>query len=445
MALLDPLFGWQPVDEVFQQDAALQRMLDFEAALAAAEAETGLIPIEAANVIAAHCRAELFDPDEIAAASAHAGNLAIPVVQQLTRKVANADERAAGYVHWGATSQDVIDTALILQLREAHILMEAAIVNARNRLGDLALQHKDTPMAGRTWMQHAVPIVLGMKFAGWADALNRHVTRLGEVSRRSLALQFGGAAGTLASLGSRGLIIAQVLARKLNLALPAIPWHTHRDRVAEFATALGLLIGTIGKIGRDLSLLSQSEVDELREPSDDQRGGSSTMPQKRNPVSSAVMIAAATRSPGLVSTMLAAMVQEHERGLGGWHAEWEVLPELCRLAGGAVHHLVTTLQGLEVNAEHMRENLDVTSGLIFAEAVSAALARHTGKSRAHESVAACSRNAIRTRQHLRSVLEKDDQVTQHLSIEELDNLFSAAAYTGSSATFIDRVVSSWSE
>jgi 3-carboxy-cis,cis-muconate cycloisomerase len=445
MALLDPLFGWKPVDDIFAEDVTVQRMLDFEAALARAEAEAGVIPEDAATLIAANCRAELFDLEDIAAGSAQAGNLAIPLIRELARKVAAKNERASGYVHWGATSQDVIDTALVLQIREALILIETAVIAARNRLGELALKHKESPIAGRTWMQHAVPIVLGIKFAGWAEALNRHVARMRETSARCFALQFGGAAGTLASLGDRGVVIAQALAGRLNLALPVVPWHTHRDRIAEVATVLGLLIGTLGKIGRDISLLSQSEVDEIREGSDEQRGGSSTMPQKRNPVSSAVLIAAATRAPGLVSTMLAAMIQEHERGLGVWHAEWDVMPELVRLAGGAVHQLDIAVEGLEIDRDRMRTNLDATFGLIFAEAVSVAVAEHTGRSRAHELIAASSREAVRTRQHLRTVLENNEELKQYLSTEELDRLFEPAAYAGSSATFIERVISSWSE
>lgn len=253
-------------------------------------------------------------------------------------------------------------------------------------------------------------------------------------------LQFGGAVGTLASLGERGLAVGEALAADLSLGLPALPWHTHRDRLAELAAVLGLIVGTLGKIGRDVSLLMQSEVGEAFEPAGESRGGSSTMPHKRNPVTAAVQLAAATRAPGLVATMLAAMVQEHERGLGGWHAEWTVLPELCRLAAGALRQTAETIEGLEVDPSRMRLNLETTQGLIFAEAVMMALGDSLGRLEAHELVKRASRTAVDEGRHLREVLAADPSVSGHLDAAALDALFDPKRYLGVADALAGRVL-----
>ena len=284
MGLLDPLFGAKEIDQIFADTARLQRMLDFEAALARAEAKVGVIPQLAAAPIGAKCRAELFDREKLAQDAAKAGNLAIPLVKQLTALVEKEDAEAARYVHWGATSQDVIDTGLVLQLRDAFGRIEERVEAICDRLAVLSEEHRSTVMAGRTWMQQAVPIVFGVKMAGWLDAMLRHRARLRETRKRALVLQFGGAAGTLASLGTRGIDVGRALGEVLELEFPAVPWHANRDRVAEVATTLALLTGTLGKIARDVSLLMQTEVNEVAEPAGEGRGGSSTMPQKRNPV-----------------------------------------------------------------------------------------------------------------------------------------------------------------
>src|SRR5215470_14750456 len=331
MSLLGRLFRWDAVEQFLGDRARVQSLLDFEAALARAEARTGVVPAAAASVIAARCSADLVDMEALARGAALAGNLAIPLVKQLTALVAADDAEAARFVHWGATSQDAIDTGLVLRLRGATRQIAAELERLAGALASLADAHRDTLVAGRTWMQQAVPTSFGLKAAGWLDAVQRHRERLAELRRRALVLQFGGAVGTLAALGERGNDVAAALAEELELSRPDLPWHAHRDRVAEVATTLGLLTGTLGKIARDLSLHSQTEVAELFEPGGEGRGGSSTMPHKRNPVASAVVLAAATRVPGLVATLLAAMLQEEERGLGGWQAEWEVLPEVVGL------------------------------------------------------------------------------------------------------------------
>ena len=440
MTLLDPLFASDAIAKIFADSARVQRMLDFEASLARAEASASVIPSSAVSPITSQCRVDRFDLDSLAMTAVKSGNLAIPMVRQLTELVSAQDADAARYVHWGATSQDVIDTGLVLQLRDAFDVIANDLERLSNQLAQLASKHHGTVLPARTWMQHAVPTVFGLKAAGWLDAMNRHRIRLQEVRRRSLVLQFGGAAGTLASLRERGLEVSKALASELQLELPALPWHTHRDRLAEVATCLALLTGTLGKMARDISLQSQTEVSELFEPADEGRGGSSTMPHKRNPVACAVILAAGERVPALASIMLTTMSQEHERGLGSWHAEWETLPELVRTSAGALHRMLEMITGLEVDVDRMRLNIEMTCGLIFSEAVSMALAKSIGKAAAHEHIEAASRKALAEKKHLREVLAGDASVTAHLSKAQLEKLFDPAGYTGAAAQFIDRVL-----
>jgi 3-carboxy-cis,cis-muconate cycloisomerase len=408
--------------------------------LARAEAQVGVIPKSAAGPIGEQCRAELFDLAALGEATVETGNHAIPVVRQLTELVGQHHEQAKRYVHWGATSQDVVDTGLMLQLRDAL----SAIQNDLNRLCEslihLAEQYRSTPVVARTLLQQAVPTVFGLKVAGWLDALARHRNRIQELHAGAIVLQFGGAAGTLAMLGDRGLDVATALAKDLQLALPALPWHSHRDRVGEVATRLGLLTGSLGKMASDISLQMQTEVGEVFEPSGEGRGGSSTMPHKRNPITCAVVLAAAQRMPGLVGIMLAAMPQEHERSLGGWHAEWETLPEIVRVSAGALYHMAEMVAGLEVDPTRMQQNLELTHGLIFAEAVTAVLGKKVGKSKAHQILESASRKSITEKKHLREVLTSDPQVIPHLNREEIVSLFEPLNYTGVARQFIDRAI-----
>jgi 3-carboxy-cis,cis-muconate cycloisomerase len=445
MNLLDPLFRSQGVEKAFSNRATLQAMLDFEAALARAEARAGFIPTSAAPAIEAKCRAELYDMTVLARAAANAGNLAIPLVKQLTLLVAKKEKDAARYVHWGATSQDAIDTGRVLQLRQALTLISSELDLFAAVLSELVHKNRATLVVARTWMQQALPTTFGLKVAGWLDAIDRHRARLAETQERCLVLQFGGAVGTMAALGARGLDVAANLAKELQLPLPELPWHSHRDRMAEIATTFGLCCGTLGKIARDISLHTQTEVGEVFEPSADGRGGSSAMPHKRNPVTCAVVLSAAARVPPLVSTMLSAVVQEQERGLGGWHAEWETLPEIVRLTAGALHHLTTTVSELEIDPERMRQNLDLTHGLIFAEAVTMALAEKIPRSEAHELVDLACKRAQSSRRDLRSVLAQDAIIKTNLSEAELDRLFTPANYLGVADQFIDRVLASSTE
>jgi len=441
--LTGPMFASPDMLPVFSDLAAVRRMLEFEAALARAEAAHGVIPAAAAAPIAACCKVEKLDLPALAQAAAAAGNLAIPLVRQLTAAVLRDDAEAGKYVHWGATSQDAIDTGLVLQLRDALDLIDADVAALADALANLARAHRDTTMIGRTWMQHALPTSLGLKAAGCLDAVLRHQQRLQEIRHRALVLQFGGAAGTLASLGRQGLAVSATLAQKLGLALPDLPWHTHRDRVAEVATVLGLLTGTLGKMARDISLLMQTDVGEVAEPSAPGRGGSSTMPHKRNPVGCAAALTAAMRVPALVSTMLSGMVQEHERALGGWQAEWDSLPDIVLLASGALRQMRDVLAGLEVDAARMRANLDLTHGLIMGEAVMLALGAAMGRMAAHKLVEQASKQAVASGRHLREVLGSDADVGRHLAPEALDRLFDPANYRGEAGAFVDRALASY--
>jgi 3-carboxy-cis,cis-muconate cycloisomerase len=440
MELLDCLFRSEDVERKFSSRACLQGMLDFEAGLARAEARAGVIPFSAAAAITAKCKAELFDAAELARGAKLAGNIAIPLVKALTAFVSEHDNEAARFVHWGATSQDAIDTGLVLQLRRALELVASDLDRLATALAELATKHRSTLIAGRTWMQHALPTTFGVKVAGWLDAIDRHRGRVRETQRRTLVLQFGGAAGTLAALGGRGAEVAKNLAEELALGLPRIPWHSHRDRLAEVATTLGLCVGTLGKIAKDISLHSQTEVAEVFEPAEKGRGGSSTMPHKRNPVASAVVLSTAVRVPGLVCTMLTAMGQEHERGLGGWHAEWETLPEIVSLSAGALHQMADLVPKLEIDTVRMRENLEATRGLIFAEAITMALAETTGKPAAQEIVETACERARKEKRHLRDLILGDGHAKAHLSTSDVDGLFDPQKYLGTAEEFVDRVV-----
>lgn len=428
---------------IFHERQRVQSMLDFEAALARAEAQTGVIPTSAAEAIGACCKAELFDREKLVKGAASSGNLAIPMVKQLTALVSARLPEAGGYVHWGATSQDVIDTGLLLQLRAFLDVLEDELIEVCDALAALTTKHRATPMVGRTWMQHAVPITFGLKTASWLDAMLRHRERLAELRPRLLVLQFGGAAGTLASMYGSGRKVALALAEELQLPLPSLPWHATRDRIAEAATFHGLIMGTLGKIARDLSLMMQTEVGEAMEPVAAGRGGSSTMPHKRNPVATTAILSSAIRVPGLVGTILSAMVQEHERGVGGWHAEWDTLPEICVLTLGALEKLNVVLKGIHIFADAMRVNLYRTNGLILAEAVSMELAKTMGHDQAHKRVEAAALRAVAEKKHLRQIIQASPVLMKHLTPAKLDALFDPANYIGESQQMIDCVLQAY--
>jgi len=441
-SLLAPMFSSGPMRAVCDDVAYLQAMLDFEAALARAEAAIGVIPQSAAAPIGQACKAGAFDLAGLAEAATRSGNLAIPLVKALTTALAKADPEAARFVHWGATSQDVIDTATMLVLRAAIDVLLADLDRAIKGFAGLARAHRGTAMVARTWLQHALPMPFGLKLAEYAAALGRSRRRLNRLRQEGLALQFGGAAGTLAALGDKGLAVGELLGRELALPMPDAPWHTHRDRIAEAASVLAILAGSCGKIARDVSLMMQTDVAEAFEPAGVGRGGSSTMPHKRNPVAAASALGAATMAPNLAATIFASQVQEHERSAGPWHAEWPTLPTLLLVTSGALAATVDLAEGLEVDAIRMRQNLDTTGGLIMAEAVATALAEKIGKSEAHHLIEAASKKAVAEKKHLRDVLAADSNVSAQLGADQLAKLFEPMAYQGTSQALIDRLLAS---
>jgi 3-carboxy-cis,cis-muconate cycloisomerase len=434
------MFSSAAMRAVCDDTACLQRMLDFEAALARAEAVIGVIPTSAAEPIANACEAGAFELTALAEAATRSGNLSIPLVKALTAAVGKTDADAARYVHWGATSQDVIDTATMLTLRAAIDALLPDLDRAIAGFAALARQHRDTAMVARTWLQHALPMPFGLKLAEYAAVLHRSRARLKRMHAEGLALQFGGAAGTLAALGDKGLQVAEKLAQELKLPLPDAPWHTHRDRIVEAASVFAILTGSCGKIARDVSLMMQTDVAEAFEPSGEGRGGSSTMPHKRNPVAAAAALAAAAMAPNLAATIFAAQVQDHERSAGPWHAEWPTLPTLQLVTSGALAAIVDLAEGLEVDVARMRVNLDATHGLIMAEAVTFALAENMGKSDAHHLVEAAVKKAVAGKRHLRDVLTSDPKVTALLGADKLARLFDPMAYQGVSQELINRLL-----
>ena len=440
--LLAPMLSNAAMRAVCDDAAYVRHMLAFEGALARAEAALGVIPSPAAVTISKNSQTAQLDLAGLADAAIKAGNIAIPFVKMLTAHVAKIDADAARYVHWGATSQDVIDTATVLQLRDGIDALLGDLARAITGFAKQARQHRQTATVARTWLQHALPMPFGLKLAEYAAALNRSRTRFKRLRTEALVLQFGGAAGTLAALGDKGLIVAEQLAKELLLPLPEAPWHTHRDRIAEIAAAFAILAGTCGKIARDVSLLMQTDVAEAFEPAGEGRGGSSTLPHKRNPVAAATALAAATMAPNLAATIFAAQVQDHERSAGPWHAEWPTLPMLMLVTSGSLSAIAELAEGLEVDTARMRANLDSTLGLVMAEAVSMALAEKIGKSEAHHIIEAASRKAIETQQHFRDVLVHDARVTAHLDTDRLQALFEPMSYQGASQILIDRLLAS---
>lgn len=440
--LLGELAGTTAIKAVFDDRARLQGMLDFEAALARAQCKLGVIPADVALPITEMADAKLYDMAELGRKAVLGGNLAIPMVKALTAKV---EGDAARYVHWGATSQDVIDTGLMLQIRKGLKVLEGDLTALANACATLADQHRATPMVGRSFMQHGLPMPFGLKAAGWLEAAQNSITRLARLRREALALQFGGAVGTLASLGENGAKVRDALAEELNLPAPATPWFTTRDRLVEITCALGIVAGIMNKIAGDIILMMQTEVGEVFEPAAPGKGSSSTMPHKRNPVGSATARGAAIQAQARAAAMFSTMDQQHERGIGGWQAEWGLVPELFVLTAASIVPLASALSGLEVDAQRMRANLEITKGLIFAEAAMMKLAPVIGRMEAHHVVEAACKKAIAENLHLRDALGQAPAITVHLDAAALDALFEPMGYVGSSEIFIDRVLAAWND
>ncbi len=430
-------FSTQKMRATFCDTARFQSWLDFEAALARAEASCGVIPAEAAEAITEAAVLDNLDPVEMKAIYEKVGFAIVPLVKQLT---AACPDHAARYVHWGATTQDVLDTGLVLQMRAGLALIEAELDAVIAALAALARAHRDTPQAGRTFQQHAVPITFGYKVAGWLDEALRHRARLAEVKARALAVQYGGAVGTLAPLGDKGLAVRAALARELDLRDPDITWHTGRDGLAEVIFWLGLVGGLLGRIGTEVAMLMRSEVSELREPYVPGRGASSAMPQKRNPIACPQIIAIANRLRSLVPQMMESQIQEHERGIAAMPVEWMVIPEAFLLASGALKHARPMLEGLDVDVANMRRTLDSGGGLIMSEAVMSGLAPKLGRGTAHEVVTAAAANAIDTGRHLRDALLENETVMAQFDTTTIDRLLDPANYTGSCGAMVDAVL-----
>jgi 3-carboxy-cis,cis-muconate cycloisomerase len=440
--LLTPIYASPPMRALMSDQARMQRMLDFESALARAEAAVGVITASGASEIGEACKAERYDLAGLAEATIAAGNPAVSLIEALTSEVSRRDKAAAGCVHWGATSQDLIDTALVLELRAAIDALLIDLDAAIKGFTALAGRHRRTLGVARTLMQHALPMPIGLRLAGYGAALARSRERLIRLRKEALVLQFGGAAGTLAALGEHGTAVAERLAALLDLPLPDAPWHSHRDRLAEVAAALAILTGTCGKIARDVALLMQVEVSEAFEPARAGRGGSSTLPHKRNPVGASIALSAATVAPNLVATILAVQVQEQERAIGGWQTEWMTFPTLALVTSGAVRTVAEVAEGIEIDVERVRANLELTGGQIMAEAVSFALAEKIGRVEAHRIVQELSQRATREKRALREIALSDPRVTAHFAAAEIEKLFIPLTYQGSAQTFIDRLVMS---
>ncbi|MER8613928.1 adenylosuccinate lyase family protein [Mesorhizobium sp. M0435] len=441
LSLIDsPFFGASFTDpemrSIFDSGAFMGRCVETEVALAKAQARLGMIPAEAGLGIANAANHHQFDLERLGRETEIVGYPILPIVEQL----AHAAGQAGRYLHWGATTQDIMDTATVLQVRAALDRIDRQLTETMGALRQLAKAHRATPMAGRTHLQHALPITFGYKAAVWLSALERHRERLAQMRPRVLVVQFSGASGTLASLGDRGLAVQEELARILELATPAITWHSSRDGMAEAVQLLALICGSLAKLAFDISIMMTTELGEVSEPYVRHRGASSTMPQKRNPISCELIIAAAKLVRQHAGLMLDAMVHDFERATGPWHLEWAAVPEAFALTAGALSPTHFLLSGLEVHQERMRANLDVSRGLIVAEAVMMALAPITGRQTAHDLVYAGCRRALETEQSLFEVLAGTPEVAAHLGLKRLHKLTEPTNYLGSAQEMIDRVL-----
>jgi 3-carboxy-cis,cis-muconate cycloisomerase len=443
--LFRPIFVPDEFREAVSGRTWLRAMLDAEGALAMAQARAGLIPRQAAEIIVSCCDVGRFDPEEIGHKGRAKGNPVPPLVRTLTEAVSRVSEDAASYVHKGATSQDIMDTAAMLVSRHALGLILTEVEGIAAACAHLADTHRDTMMPGRTLLQQALPTTFGLKAAGWLVSMVEARDRTFAVREWGLAVQLGGAAGTLASLGPAGTRVLGEYARELDLVEPVVPWHTDRVRISGIGGALSLVAGVLGKISQDVILMAQTEVGEVAEPAGEGRGGSSTLPHKRNPILSVTAAAGARRMLDLAHTLQATMVGEHERAAGAWHSEWEALSDALALAGGAAATVREVAEGLEVYPEKMLENLNATGGLLLAENVTTVVARHLGRLEAHDLVEEASHRALEGGKHLREELLSEPRLGKILSKEEIDEALDPAGYLGSAGEFVDRALKRYRE
>jgi 3-carboxy-cis,cis-muconate cycloisomerase len=436
-AVFRDIFSTEAMRRVFSDENRVQKYLDFEAALARAQGRLGIIPKEAEEEIVKHCNVSEIDFQKLKIQTEKIGYPVLPVVQQL---VALCRDGLGEWCHWGATTQDITDSATVMQIREALVLIEASLERISDALAGLAKKYRDTPMAGRSNLQQAVPITFGYKMATLLAAFERHKQRLKELRARVLVGEFGGAAGTLSSLSGRGLATQAELMKELKLGQPAIAWHTVRDTIAEAGCFLGLITGTCGKIAFDVKLMMQTEVEELYEPFHEGRGSSSTMPQKRNPISSVYITALTSVVRQQVAALLDAMVEDHERATGPWEIEWIVLPEIFSYTAGALAQTEFVLTGLQVDEKKMRANLDLTKGLIVSEAVMMGLGPYLGRQYAHDLVYDICRKVVATGRPLVDLLAENAEITKHLDRAALAKLCDPANYLGEAGAMVDRVL-----
>ena len=429
-------FGTPAMREIFSDVATIARYIEVETALARAEARCGVIPAEAARAIERESRLDRIDFKLMREETDNVGYPILPLVHQLVAMCGDAGR----YLHWGATTQDIMDTANVLQIRAGLDLVDADLQALRGILADLARKHRDTPMAGRTHLQQALPITFGYKAAIWLAMFDRHQQRLAQLRERVQVVGFAGAAGTLASLGDKGFEVQQALAEELSLGVPATTWHVARDGFAETVNLLALITGSLGKIALDVMIMASTEFGELYEPFVKGRGASSTMPQKRNPISSELMLAASKGVRQQAGLMLDAMVQDFERATGPWHAEWMALPESFILTAGALHQAKFALGGLIVDADRMRSNLGVSRGLIVAEAVMMGLAPAVGRQRAHDLVYDACRTTNDTGCSLSEALVAMPEISAHFDRDAIDRLTDPANYLGLAPQMVDRAV-----
>ena len=437
--LIQSLATTEALAAVCSDQSIVRAMLDFEVALARVEAQLGVIPHVAADAIAKAANVDFFDAGELSRATLRAGTPGIPLVKALIERVRAVNAKAAAFVHWGATSQDVADTAFILLLKRARPLLEADHLRLIRALADLAERHKDTVMLGRTLLQPAPPITFGLKAAGWKAAAQRGWARVDGRLAETLLLQFGGASGTLAALGENGDAVGRALAQELGLPYPDAPWHTYRDRLAALVAACGVDTGSLGKMARDISLLMQGEVGEVAEPGGGGRGGSSSMPHKQNPIACSLTLAAAHRVPGLVAGFLSSMVQEHERGVGGWQAEWPILADVVQATGLAAASMAEAAEGMTVDPARMRANIEATGGVIFAERAAMMLSESLGRDAAHKLLAQAARDCIAQKRRLVEVLKEIPEVTRAIPPDVLQTLDTPEDYLGAAEEFRKRL------
>ncbi len=431
------LFGAETMRAVFSERGQVQKWLDVEAALARVQGRLGIIPKDAAAEISARADAALIDMELMRGEVDRVGYAIMPLVHRLA---ALCGKDAGRFVHWGATTQDIKDTGVVLQIRDALELVEADLAAIRDGLARLAREHRDTPMAGRSHLQHALPITFGYKAAVWLAPIERHLERLDQLRPRVLMGQFAGAAGTLASLHGRGLEVVDALMAELGLARPAIAWHTARDTIAETTTFLALVSGSLAKIATDVALLTATETGEVFEPFKPGRGGSSTMPQKRNPVSSELILACAKQVQSRAALVVDSMAADLERSTGPWHVEWAALPEAFVLASGALAQARFLVEGLRVDPEAMRANMKRTRGLIVSEAVMMGLAPALGRQAAHDLVYEACRIATDERRALLDVLLDMPEVTARLDRDALARLCEPGNYVGEAPEMVDRLL-----